>query len=79
MDVTEKTEPMRLKPTCREVHRLVSEGLDRNLTLIERTRVRLHLMVCHACTNFSAQMSLIRQAMRRLGAEDDALLDGEPK
>lgn len=62
---------MGLKPTCREVHRLVSEGLDRDLTLVERTRMRLHLMVCHACTNFNAQMALIRRAMRKLGADEE--------
>ena len=53
-----------LKPTCREVHRLVSEGMDRELSLVERTRMRLHLMVCRACTRFNAQMGLLRRAMR---------------
>jgi predicted anti-sigma-YlaC factor YlaD len=48
------------------------------LTLIERTRMRLHLMVCEACTNFSAQMALIRRAMRKLGADDDAGPGGDP-
>jgi predicted anti-sigma-YlaC factor YlaD len=75
----EKIKPMGFKPTCREVHRLVSEGLDRDLTLIERTRMRLHLMVCQACTNFSAQMALIRRAMRKLGANDDPGPGGDPK
>ncbi|PWF55548.1 zf-HC2 domain-containing protein [Massilia glaciei] len=53
------------KPTCREVHRLVSEGMDRELGLVERVRVRLHLMVCQACTRFGGQMDLIRGAMRK--------------
>ncbi len=53
-----------LKPTCREVHRLVSEGMDRDLSFIERTRMRLHLMVCDACTRFNGQMDLLRKAMR---------------
>lgn len=57
---------MGLKPTCKEVHRLTSEGLDRDLTLVERLRVRLHLLVCDACTNFTGQMLLIRRAMQRL-------------
>jgi hypothetical protein len=59
-------EPYRLKPTCREVHRLVSEGLDRDLSLVERSRMRLHLMVCTACTRFNGQMDLLRRAMRKL-------------
>lgn len=57
-------EHMGLKPTCREVHRLVSEGMDRDLSLVERTRMRLHLLVCVACTRFNAQMDLLRRAMR---------------
>jgi len=54
-----------LKPTCREVHRLVSEGMDRELSLVERARMRVHLMVCEACTRFNGQMDLLRRAMRQ--------------
>lgn len=54
-----------IKPTCREVHRLVSEGMDRELTMVERTRMRLHLMMCKACTRFNGQMDLLRRAMRK--------------
>jgi len=61
---------MGLRITCREVHRLASEGLDRDLSLIERARMRLHLPMCHACRNFNEQMQLIRRAMRRLGDHD---------
>ncbi|HJV87201.1 MAG TPA: zf-HC2 domain-containing protein [Noviherbaspirillum sp.] len=57
---------MSLKPTCKEVHRLTSEGMDRQLSLVERMRVRMHLLVCTACQNFTAQMQLVRRAMREL-------------
>jgi predicted anti-sigma-YlaC factor YlaD len=70
---------MGLKPTCKEVHRLTSEGLDRNLTLLERMRMRMHLMVCEACTNFTAQMQLIRKAMHRLGDTDVSAAKSDPK
>jgi hypothetical protein len=53
------------KPTCREVHRLVSEAMDRDLSLVERSRMRLHLLVCTACTRFNGQMDLLRRAMRK--------------
>jgi predicted anti-sigma-YlaC factor YlaD len=59
------------KPTCREVHRLVSEGMDRELSLVERARMRLHLMVCTACTRFSGQMDLLRRAMRQMPPLDE--------
>ena len=65
-----------LKPTCREVHRLVSEGMDRELSLVERTRMRLHLVVCGACTRFNGQMDMLRHAMRKLPLSDDP---SEPK
>lgn len=61
---------MSFKPTCREVHRLTSEGMDRDLSLVERTRVRMHLLVCAACRNFSAQMQLIRRAMKQVTPAD---------
>lgn len=61
-----------LKPTCREVHRLVSEGMDRELTLVERMRMRLHLVVCDACTRFNGQMGLLRAAMRSFPPDLDA-------
>ena len=48
---------MGMKPTCREIHQLVSEGMDRPLTLVERARMRLHLVVCDACTRFDMQIS----------------------
>ena len=59
-----------ITPTCREVHRLVSEGMDRDLSLVERTRMRLHLMVCVACTRFNGQMDLMRRALRQGPPED---------
>lgn len=51
--------------TCKEVHRLVIEGQDRKLSLLERIAVRVHLMMCGACRRFEAQMDLLREAVRR--------------
>lgn len=61
---------MRLMITCKQAHQMVSEGLDRQLGLAERTRLRLHLRLCDACTNFNGQMQLLRLAMRRLTPQD---------
>ena len=52
--------------TCREVSRLVSQGLDRRLSFAQRVRLRVHLAVCDGCTNFSRQMQLLRKAVQRL-------------
>jgi len=54
--------------TCKEVSRLVSQGLDRRLGWTERLWLRLHLAICEGCTNFKKQMDFVRQAIARLGS-----------
>jgi len=57
---------MALKPTCKEVHRLVSEGLDRDLSVVERLRMRLHLVVCDACTTIPTGSLRTNERLRAL-------------
>jgi predicted anti-sigma-YlaC factor YlaD len=52
--------------SCKEAAGLVSQGLDRRLGLTERAVLRLHLLVCDGCTNFSRQVAFLRKAMARL-------------
>jgi hypothetical protein len=52
---------------CKEVTRLVSQGLDRRLGFGERLRLRVHLAICDGCSHFSKQMAFLRKAMKRLG------------
>jgi predicted anti-sigma-YlaC factor YlaD len=68
---------MGLKPTCREVHRLTSEALDRNLSPVEHIRMRAHFLVCRACRNFSRQLDAIRHAMKKFVPSDPTLPDQE--
>lgn len=60
----------RMMPDCKETHRLVSEDLDRKLSLAERMRMRVHLAMCAGCTNFLGQMKLIRAAIRKYPGPD---------
>jgi hypothetical protein len=55
--------------SCKEVSRLVSQGLDRDLGWFERLRLRLHLLICEGCTNFKKQMDFLRRALRELGTK----------
>jgi hypothetical protein len=61
---------MKMLP-CREVSRLVSQGLDRALGLGERVALRLHFVICEGCRNFNRQMRFLRRAMRRLPESAD--------
>jgi hypothetical protein len=54
--------------SCKEVSRIVSQGLDRRLSLFERLRLRLHLAICDGCANFKKQMDFLRRALRELGS-----------
>jgi len=53
-------------PSCKEVSHLVSQGLDRELALGERLRLRAHLAICNGCRNFKRQMEFLRRATRKL-------------
>jgi predicted anti-sigma-YlaC factor YlaD len=61
---------MSIKPTCREVHQLTSESMDRDLTMVERARMHMHLLICTACRNFTEQMRFLRRAMQEIVPAD---------
>ncbi len=52
-------------PSCKDVSELLSQGQDRPLNWVERLRLRLHLLLCEGCRNFSSQLDFLRAAVRR--------------
>jgi len=56
-----------LRLNCKQAHRFIAESMDRDLSLLEDVRVRLHLRNCPCCSEFVRQMDLMRAAMRRIG------------
>jgi Putative zinc-finger len=61
---------MKMMLACKEVTRLVSQGLDRRLGFGERVALRVHFAICEGCSNFDRQMKLLREAVRQLGEVD---------
>ena len=57
--------------SCKEVTRLVSQGLDRELTFGERTAMRVHFAICKGCRNVNRQLAFLRRAMQALSAARD--------
>lgn len=51
--------------TCKETARLVSEGLDRKLSLWQRMNLRLHLTMCGACSSYRRQVETLNRIVRR--------------
>ena len=60
---------MKIKLDCKDVSRLISQGLDEDLPAGERARMRLHFVICQTCRNVEEQMRFIRRAMGKLGDE----------
>jgi hypothetical protein len=62
--------------SCRHATRLISERLDRSLSLAERLRVRLHLLLCPPCHRFHRATRWLHGVLPALPAEgrlpDDA-------
>lgn len=50
--------------SCRDISALVSQGLDKKLSLRNRFTVWLHLAMCTRCRNFQTQAQFIRKAAR---------------
>lgn len=51
--------------SCNDATKLMSQSQDKTLTLKQRTRLKLHLLMCSGCTNFNKQMNIIHKAMQR--------------
>ncbi len=64
--------------SCRDISALVSQGLDKKLSLRERFSVWLHVMMCSRCRNFKTQSRFIRKAARRYTDDLQSRLDNKP-
>jgi Putative zinc-finger len=53
---------------CKQASQIISQSLDRNLTLRERFALRLHLLICAYCKRFSQQMQTMRVAIKQITA-----------
>ena len=65
--------------TCKEISKLVSESLDRELPLRQRMAMRLHLMMCAMCRAYEKQTHLLRNAMRTYGRQNNEKLPEESR
>jgi len=47
---------------CREITKLVSESMERELSFRQRMNVWMHLAMCRLCSAFARQLRLLRRA-----------------
>lgn len=49
---------------CKQATRLISESQDRALSLSEKMALKMHVLMCTGCKNFSLQIPFLSQAMK---------------
>ena len=60
---------LRTLPPCKEIVKIVSASLDRQLTLRERMVMRLHLVACKPCVRYMEQSHFLSTAASQLEDE----------
>ncbi len=64
---------------CQQATRLISESQDRALPLSQRVSLKVHLIMCSGCKNFSLQVPFLSQAMKAYAKGFDELDDKNGK
>lgn len=63
---------LRRLPACKQMTVLMSESMERPLTLRERVVLRLHLWVCIWCVWYLEQLRLLRATLRERAERGEA-------
>jgi len=53
---------------CKQASQLISQSLDRSLSLRERIALRFHTYICEACRRFGQHLNTLRVALKRMSA-----------
>jgi predicted anti-sigma-YlaC factor YlaD len=59
---------------CQDTAQLLSDSMDRKLSLYARFRIHAHLRICRLCQAYQQQLHLLRDLLRKSPAE---LIDSE--
>lgn len=51
-------------PACDELTPVMSQSLERKLTLRERTTLKLHLLICMQCQRYLKQLHMMHEALK---------------
>ena len=73
----------RFTPTCPEVVRILSLGMDKELSLMMRIKLRIHYLMCSFCERYMKQLKYMRNVARefpeKIGDVSDASLPADAK
>ena len=65
---------------CKEVTRLISDTMDREIPFHRRMGIRIHLLMCRFCARYLKQLRTIRELMhlQMINIENSQSLDDLP-
>src|SRR5882724_8528678 len=73
----------RFTPTCPEVVRILSLGMDKQLSLMIRMKLRMHYVMCSFCERYMKQLKYMRQVAHefpnKIGEVSNATLPTDAK
>lgn len=61
---------LRRLPTCKETVKIISESMERPLSLRERVNLKLHLWVCLWCDWYKEHLQFLRTTIRSKAARE---------
>ncbi len=64
---------------CQQATRLLSESQERALSLSEKVSLKVHVMMCSGCKNFSLQIPFLSQAMKAYARGLDEAVEDDVK
>lgn len=64
---------------CKQASELASRSVDEKLPFWETVALKMHLMLCHSCSNFTQQLYFLRKASSRSRTNPDFRLSDKAR
>jgi hypothetical protein len=64
---------LRRLPACKQIVKVISESMERKLSLRERITVKLHLWICLWCVWYLEHLNLMRDTIRTKTSQEPNL------
>ncbi|PSJ17649.1 hypothetical protein [Nitrosomonas supralitoralis] len=64
---------------CKQASQLASRAMDEKLPLWKNIALKMHLILCRSCANFTWQLQFLRKASRRSKSNHSFLLTDEAR
>ncbi|HYJ86316.1 MAG TPA: hypothetical protein VEW46_09690 [Pyrinomonadaceae bacterium] len=61
---------LRRLPACKQIVKVISESMERKLSLRERITVKLHLWICLWCVWYLEHLNLMRDTIRTKASQE---------